>query len=307
MRLAGNQQHAQPVPHPGNRHHRARIAVADGSGQRVGGEFHHALPGTGDGDVDVLFLADGHGDPSRRLAVMADGQRGGATAEQAGLAAQILHHRPQRHILADNAIAGGGDHAHAPIRLFALGGEQHVQWHAVGHVGRNVMHLPVGCHDHAREAGGLDVREGVIDGTEQPGAVIVTARDIDHAQFQIAQCGVMAGHILGDGIACAVHQGAAVAQLHRGGAVEHQQCDIRPPLPRLLNQSRPGEPEQHRGESQRPPQRARCASPDRKGEHQRAERGEADQQPVGQQRGEVQGGDAVGHWPRRSSNAGTCT
>ena len=101
--------------------------------------------------------------------------------------------------------------------------------------------------------------------------------------------------------------GRTVTDLHRGGAVQHQQGDIGPALPRFLHQLWPGEPEQHGDEGKAAPQRAGCPPPQAKANHQRAQGRQCRDQPQRQQRGEMQGRDALRHCPSRSSRAGIWT
>ena len=100
--------------------------------------------------------------------------------------------------------------------------------------------------------------------------------------------------------ACAAIGGAgclgqlgAVADLHRGGLVHHQQPDIGQRLAGFLHQARAGQPQQQHGKGAKPQDGAARAP--RRGERhdQRRENAERGDQPHRQQRIEAQRGDGL--------------
>ena len=69
-------------------------------------------------------------------------------------------------------------------------------------------------------------------------------------------------------------QARAVADLHRGGLIDHQQADIGQVVAGFLHQPRAGEPQQQHGEAGEPPHRAARAPEGGERHHQQRERAE---------------------------------
>ena len=223
--------------------------------------------------------------------------------------AEILDGDTQRGGLADDAVTRRLDDAEAAVGFLALGRDQHVQRRAAGRRVRNVVHLAVGDGDRAGQPRARDIRQRSVDGAEQAGAGIAAFRHGDGAQLQVGKF----RRLLRDRGPRRLGQSRAIADLHRGGLVDHQQADVGQVFAGLLHQPRTGQPEQQHREAGEPPDRAAC--PARGGEchHQQRQHAECGDQPERQQRIEAQGGDGFrgahrdAYCPSRCNIAGTCT
>ena len=128
MRLAGDQQHAEPVAHAVDLDRGAVVQGGNLAGQRIDRQFHQCRAGAGDRDFQALFAAGRDGQDAFRLPVAAEREPGRA-GRMGG--AQILDYEAQRDRLADKAV-GGRFHDAQPAVGFLVGGRnQHVQWRAI--------------------------------------------------------------------------------------------------------------------------------------------------------------------------------
>ena len=140
MRLAGDQQHAQPVAHAVDLDHRAIVDRGDLAGERRRRQFHHGGTGAGDRQFDPLLGADRHVLDARRLAIAAHRQVGRSDGVRH---AEILDGNAQRDRLADDAVTRRLDDAQAAVGLLALRRDQHIERRAARAAYR-------GCHAPAR-------------------------------------------------------------------------------------------------------------------------------------------------------------
>ena len=183
MRLTGNQQHAQPIPHAIHRDHLAVIERAHLSSAGLCLQLNHHGPATRDGDGNRVFAPDGDFLTPRSTAIAADNQPGITASRRA----QILDHHAQFHLLADNAKARGRDQTQAPINLPRAARQQHVKGRIKRQQRRRVMHLAIGQRDHARKPRPRHIRQGCPERGKQRRAALAGFRYFNHAQIKRGQ------------------------------------------------------------------------------------------------------------------------
>jgi len=140
--------------------------------------------------------------------------------------------------LVDEAEAGRFLEADAAVLLALMAGDERMQRRIeVGRGGGHVMHLPVGDHHRAGDAGVRNVAEGVLQRGEQArlGAVAgggIVAAGLDHAHVELAEAGEAFLHAgqCGVGLPLALADRLALA------AVDHQGDDAFQGLALLVEQ-----------------------------------------------------------------------
>ena len=301
--LARNEQDAQPIAHAVDLHDGAVVEGRDLAGERIGGELDDGGAGAGDRHLDRHLAPDRHAQRLGRLAVAAEGEAGGR--RRTGHA-EIVDRDAQHHGLADDPVGGRLDDAEPAVGLLALGGQQEMERRG-RRGGGDVMHLAIGESDDAGEPRARDLGERPIHGREQARAVMAAFRHGDGAELEVGQLRGLRLDAGDRGIA----ERDAVAGVHRGGVVHHEEADIGQAFARLLHEARPGEPGEQHGEGEAAPQRAARAPQQSEAEHGEAEDAERAEHPEGQRRIEADRGDRLiemhAYCPSRSRMAGTCT
>jgi hypothetical protein len=180
MRLTGDQQHAQPIPHAIHRDHLAVIERAYLSGAGLCLQLNHHGPAARDGDGNRVFAPDGNFLTPRSTTIAADNKPGIAASRRA----QILDHHAQFHLLADNAKAGDGNKAQAPINLPSAARQQHMKRRIKGQQRRRIMHLAIGQRDHARKPRPRYIRQGRPKCRKKRRATLAGFRHLHHPQIK---------------------------------------------------------------------------------------------------------------------------
>ena len=152
MRLARNQQDAQPVAHAVDLNHRAVVAVGDlarGLGQL---ELDHVHARMGQGQRQFQVLARGHHEAAWRLAVDGDAQFG-PLGQVAGHRALVLDAQGHHEFFAQDREGRGVAHDQAAVPVAVAPSDQRMERR--GQVGGElqVMDAPIGQQDRPGDAG----------------------------------------------------------------------------------------------------------------------------------------------------------
>ena len=184
--------------------------------------------------------ADFHALDPFRLAIAPDGQ-----ARRSGWVshAQVFDDRLHCDRLANQAVGWRLDHPHPAVGFLAGGCDQHVQRGVIQDFrrlldARRVVDLAIGNQDRTGKAATRDIGQSAVDGGEQIGPGVAAFRYHHGAQFQAAD---MAG-LFGDVGAGGLGQTGALADLHRGGLIDHQQADIGQAFPAFPHQHGTAQP-----------------------------------------------------------------
>ena len=302
MRLARDEQHAQPVAHALDHGDGAVVLGRDLALQRRGGDLHDVLAAVADGDGDVEGLARRHGEALGRAAADGDGH-----AHRLAGAVCFLDAEAHRLFLAHHAEARGLLDHHLAVLLAPRAGDDGVQRAAgVGlrRVLRRIVHLPVGDHDGAGEALGRNVGQRAVQRLEGARAVVLRADaglHLDGAQFSVGQPGdrrLQRRFRLG-------RAGVAAGTFLAERAVDHRNRDVGQRLALLVAHRRVGEGGKQDGQRQGAQQGAAGARQGKRCDQHEAEHAHDGDDRPGQHGVEA---DAPGtHWPSLSSRAGTWT
>ena len=171
MRLARDQQHAQPVAHAGDGDHSAIV---------LQGQFRRARappaistifsPSWVTGTLMLVSWPTGTTAAAQGLAVHRQCHFGSAVAAppKSSTRSTICAR------LADNGEALGVHHRQLAVALAMIARDQHLQRRLEGSgLARRVMHFAVGDHDGARDPAGRHVGQRIVQGGESLGAVIL--------------------------------------------------------------------------------------------------------------------------------------
>ena len=183
MRLTGNQQHAQPIPHTIYRDHLAVIERAYLARARLCLQLNHHRATARHWHGNGVLSPDGDFLTPRSTAIAADNQPGIATSRRA----QILNHHAQFNLLADNAKARGRDQTQAPINLPRAARQQHMKGRIKGQQRRRVMHLAIRQRDHARKPRPRHIRQGRPQSRKQRRATLASFGHLYHPQIKRGQ------------------------------------------------------------------------------------------------------------------------
>ncbi len=280
MRFARDQQHAQPVAHAVDLHDRPVVDRGNLARKRISLQLEHGRPCARDRHFDDMLAADRKALDPGRIAVAPNRKPGGAGRMRH---TEILDRDPQRHGMTDNSVRGSLDDAQAAVDLLSSRRDEHVERHAARRGLGNVVHLAVGDGDDPGEPRARNVGERAVDRREQPRSGVAAFGHGDRAQLQVGQL----RRLLLDGAVRRLGEARAVADLHRGGLVDHEETHIRQGFARLLHEARSGEPKQQHREGKTPPDGPARPTPGRGREHQDAQKSEQRDEPYGNQRVEA--------------------
>ncbi len=221
MRLARDQQHAQPVAHAVHLDQGGVVAVGQlalGFGQ---GETDHIAPPVGQGDGQFEVLANGNVKALRVFPIDRDIKPGQPPI--LGRGAQIVDAQGQGHRLADNGKGGRIAHGQTTIPILGTTCLQQVQRR--GQVERQigVMHPAIADCQNARDPRTWLFGQCISQGGHQPCShVLGPVWDGDPAQFSVGACSDAGGHRLGGGLGLIGTVGKPLA----GAFVFEQQDDV---------------------------------------------------------------------------------
>ncbi len=302
IRLAGHQQHPQPVAHAIDEEHLAVVQGGDLARRRVGLELEHRLARPAQLERQAPRGPGQDRNPLPGLAVLAERDRDRLAGVTCG---QLVDPKRDLLLVADHAVVRHLLDHQTPIALVVLAGQQQVhrrvdreRFEAL----RHIVDLPVGQDQDARESRAVDLRQRRAQRREQPGAALAVAGAgrLDHLEaLDLLQFGAQLEQRLLELL-------RPLADGLRRRAVDQQHRDVVERLTLLLDNHRVGQRQHAQGQHRAAPEDTARPSPHpQSGDHEDRERERGQRRP-GQQRGETQRG-AAHHWPRRSSRAGMCT
>ena len=297
MRLARDQQHAQPVADAVDGDHRVVVDGGQLVRSRSGRQLDDGLPAVLDRHLEVVVLVGRHRQRRLGAAVPPHRHRHGVVR----LAVRVLDPDRHRDGLVDQAEGRRAHHHQPPIDLAGRAGQQRMDRAgrqaaavrqlgavvaAAGRLGQlgHVVDLAVGDQDGAREAAARHVRQRAVERVEQPrAAVAVEALGLGaRAHDTQLEVGILLGLLeqLGErGLGLRL----AVADRLARRLVDDHDADVLAQLALLVDQRRVGErqPERRRGE-QAPTDAAR-APREREADGGKRQRAQHDQRAPGDQ------------------------
>ena len=299
VRLAGDQQHAQPVAHAVHRHRGAVVDQGKLFRPRLDLRLDDILAAAFHGHFHAGGTAYRDGEGLRFAALETEGDRGRA------LHGIVLDADHELHGLADNAVARGFLDHQPPVAGLAVAGhdmvDRRIDIQRVRAGGR-VVHLAVADQDDAGDPVGRRAGQGRVDAVEQHGSVSTfPGLHLDKVKQGIVF------RLVAQGFDHGVGGLAATADIHAGRTVGHEHGDIGQRVAFLLHEGGIGQNERDAGNGQRTPDPAGQAH---RAAGERGRQGEARQgrdRAPRQERGEVEGGDGGVHWPSLSRISGTWT
>jgi hypothetical protein len=184
VRLAGDQQHPQPVAHAVDRDHGAVVQLAHLARPGLGGDLHHRRAAALDRDGDAVLAPGRHAFHARRPAVAADGEphRAGRVRD-----AEVFRHHTQLDAAPDDAEARRLDQPQAPVGFAGAAGQQGVEGRVDRRGVRHVVRLPVRQGDDAGEARARHLGQRPLQRREQARALVAGLRHLDDAEFEVGQ------------------------------------------------------------------------------------------------------------------------
>ena len=317
VRLAGDQQHAQPVAHAGDGHRGAVVGEGQLFRPGCGLDDHHVLAAPLDLDGQGRVLARLDADALRRAAIQRDLQLHLA-------AARVFHAHDEVGTLADDAEVRRVDDPHAAIAPVLVAGDQAVQRsdQVLDKLRvRKVVDLAIGNEDRARDPVARHVGHQTFQRAVKVGAVIAGA-GLQRAHFQRLVLGEPGRQRRIGGFGGF----RAVAELHALGAVEDHGGDRGQRLALLVHKRRIEQRRRQQHEAQRarqpgPPPQCEIGQPGERGqsrdgpeERPAEERLETEADglvhcgpPSGMRTGRRGSRALPSSSPKRSSKAGMCT
>ena len=296
VRLAGHQQHAQPVAHTVHREHGPVVAVGQLALGHWHREFDDVRPAMADRDLDGHAAPDEGRHAERRRAVDREPHR---RRHAVRCGAEGDHAHDGRDGVADDAEGGRGLHRKAVVLLALLPGQQQVdragkRGHAVG-----IVHLPVRDQYGAGNAVLCHLGGGVLEGREQQRAAVgqrVTAgpdADRPHIERRFgARAGRQPLQRFGQCLAGVTGLFGAAGDALARAVVDHHEGDVgqRPAV--LAHERWVGDGEQQRGEGECPQAPARRLAPEGQRHHGERQHAARDHERPWRQRRE---GERRGH------------
>ena len=224
MGLARNQQHPEPVTDAVDAD---QGAVVDGRKLALGGihlQFHHCRPGVI--EFEGEFVAPPHRHPGVQglVVVVAEPDVGQVGCEATCLlGAAVLDPVADRHLLADDAVAGRLFDHQVAVVFAGPSRQQHMDRPRHRGRRRHVVNLAVGDHDGAGKALARHLQGGPGQRPEKPRALVSGAvRGLDNADLQVIE----PGEAQGDGRQRRRRLFPALADRLAGRAVDGDDGDV---------------------------------------------------------------------------------
>ncbi len=302
--LARHQQHLEVVADALDRRHRLVVDRGEFAVHRLGVEFEHALAAVAQAQRNFHRLAGPRQHARHHLAVAPHRHRD-RIARPVGL----LGFHGKDDVLADQAEPRRLDQHDAAVALRGVSGDQSVERRLEARGGerrRNIVDLAVRHHDHCAEPLAGDIGETRVQRRKQPRAVAALGLAgvrprVDGPDLDVVEPlqRLVERDVGGFGL------GAAVAEILRGAAVQHQCDHVAQGLAPLLDQRGIGERAEQGGKDDRAQDGAPAPQDERGDDEGRRDDGEQPDQPERRERRE--GEAELPQCPSLSSNSGTWT